>query len=275
LEFSHSLTLQRTSARSHVFLVSRSSQRAEAAELGTLGDGINAVQLIVDRSQKEATLAITGTWLAFCLAASLALPQPPQPAQVGLGALLGGFLILTGFSAASRLRPLAARASRARARFAALSLFAGAALGAVLVGALVLLVRAEPALRARFANRLNDPAWRPFALAFESSILEEVIFRLFVMSVVAWAMARLLKRPTWAVAIGVLVSTALFGLAHLPAWSAATQASAPLVSAVLLLNGVGALLCAWLFWRWGLPYAILAHFAGDVVVQSLAPRLLA
>ena len=95
------------------------------------------------------------------------------------------------------------------------------------------------------------------------------------MSVVAWAMARLLKRATWAVATSVVVSTVLFGLAHLPAWSAATPASAALVVAVLLLNGAGALLLAWLYWRWGLPYAILAHFAGDVVVQSLAPRLLA
>ena len=241
----------------------------------SLGDGVNAMELVVDRSQGEATLAIGGTWLAFCLAVFFALPQPPQPTQLGVGAFLGAFLILTGFPAASRLRPLAAHASGARARLAALSLFAGAPLGAVLVGALVLFARAEPALRARFANRLNEPAWRPFALALESSILEEVVFRLFMMSVVAWAMARLLKRPTWAVAIAVVVSTALFGLAHVPAWSAATQASAALVSAVLLLNGAGGLLFACLFWRWGLPYAILSHFAGDVVVQSLAPRLLA
>ena len=233
------------------------------------------MEFVVDRSQKEATLAMAGTWLAFCVAVCLALPQPPQATPVSLGALLGAFLVLVGFPAASRVRPLAAHASGDRARFAAISLFAGAAIGAVLVGALVFLARAEPALRARFVDRLDEPAWRPFALAFESSVLEEVVFRLFVMSVVAWAMARLLKRATWAVATSVVVSTVLFGLAHLPAWSAATPASAALVVAVVLLNGVGALLLAWLYWRWGLPYAILSHFAGDVVVQSLAPRLLA
>lgn len=230
--------------------------------------------LMVDRSHKEATWAITGTWLAFCLAVGVAVPQPPQPAQIGLGAVLGAFLILTGFAAASRLRPLAAHEPGARARLAGLSLLAGATLGAILLAALVWLARAEPALRARFADRLDEPLWRPFALAFESSILEEVVFRLFVLSVVGWAMARLLQRP-WAVASGVGVSTALFSLAHLPAWSAATQPTAMLVSSVLLLNAVGALLFAWLFWRWGLPYAILSHFAGDIVIQSLAPRLLA
>jgi hypothetical protein len=43
---------------------------------------------------------------------------------------------------------------------------------------------------------------------------------------------------------------------------------------VLLLNGLGGQLFGWIYWRWGLPYAILSHFAGDVVVQGLGPRLL-
>jgi hypothetical protein len=230
--------------------------------------------MVPDSSRKQITLAITATWLAFCLAVYLALPQPPQPVHLGLGAVLGALLVVAGFSAASRLRPLATHAASARARFTILSFLAGATLGVVLVGGLVLLSRAEPALRARFADRLGEPAWRPFALALESAILEEIVFRLFVMSVTAWAIARLLKRAKWAVAIGAFVSTALFGLAHVPAWSAVTQPTALLVVAVLLLNGVAALLLAWLFWRWGLPYAILAHFAGDLVVQSVAPRLL-
>jgi Type II CAAX prenyl endopeptidase Rce1-like len=232
------------------------------------------VQLLVDRSRKQATLAIAATWFAFCLAAALALPQPPNPAQLGLAAVVAAFVVLTGFPAASRVRPLPTHNSPARARLAAWSLLAGAAVGAILVGALVVLARAEPALRARFANRLNEPIWRAFALGFESSILEEVVFRLFVLSTVTWVLVRLFKRRGWALAGGVTISTVLFGLAHLPAWSAATPPSTALVSAVLLLNGTGALLFAWLFWRWGLPYAILAHFAGDVVVQSLAPRLM-
>jgi hypothetical protein len=232
------------------------------------------MKLLVDRSRAEAVQALGVTWAAFCLAFYLSLPQPPHPGPVGLGALAGALLIVAGFAATSRVRPLAARPAGMRARFAGLSLLTGAVLGLVLVFALLLLVRVEPALRARFAGRLDEPAWRPFALAFEASILEEVAFRLFVMGVVAWALSKLLERR-WAVTGGVLVSTALFGLVHLPAWSAATQTSPALIAAVLLLNGVAALLMALIFWRWGLPYAILCHFAGDVAVQSLAPRLLA
>ena len=231
------------------------------------------MRLLADRPEKEAVVAIGSTWLAFCVAASLAVPQPPEPTQLGLAALLGAALVLTGFPAASRVRPLSPRSSLTRARRTALSLLAGSALGVVLLGALMALSRVEPALSARFANRRNEPLWRPVALGLESSILEETFFRLFLLSVVTWTLVRLLKRPRWALALGVVVSTLLFGVAHLPAWSAVTQLSPVLTSGVVLLNGLGALLCACLFWRWGLPYAVLSHFAGDVVLQSLAPRL--
>ncbi|HEV7518467.1 MAG TPA: CPBP family glutamic-type intramembrane protease [Thermoanaerobaculia bacterium] len=138
-------------------------------------------------------------------------------------------------------------------------------------------MRFEPALRARFAGRLADPIWRPWALAFESSILEEITFRLFGLTVLTWLAARLVRGTGAPFAIGLGGSALLFGLAHLPAWASATASHATLIlmGVVLLLNGVGGLLFGWLFWRWGLPYAILCHFAGDVVIQALGPRLLA
>jgi hypothetical protein len=240
---------------------------------------------LADRSPRDGLLAIGATCLAFALAVCLALPRPLHVGAVLLGAALGAVLIVAAFPAVSRVRPLAGRTPRERSRLAGLSLLAGAALGAVLVGALVPISRLEPALRARFTGRADEPLWRPLALAVESSILEEVVFRLFLFGVAAWAADRLLRRlgatrwtearrRTWAVATGVLLSTALFGAAHLPAWFAATRGSVALVAVVMLLNGTGALLLAWIFWRWGLPYAILAHFAGDLVVQLAGPRLL-
>jgi membrane protease YdiL (CAAX protease family) len=48
----------------------------------------------------------------------------------------------------------------------------------------------------------------------------------------------------------------------------------PLIAVVLLLNGLGGVLFGWIFWRWGLGYAIVCHFAGDVVIQALGPRML-
>ncbi len=75
--------------------------------------------------------------------------------------------------------------------------------------------------------------------------------------------------------LSLLTSALLFALVHLPAWLAVAHPTTTLIGAVLLLNGAGGLLFGWLFWRWGLPYAIICHFVGDVVVQGLGPRLLA
>ena len=145
----------------------------------------------------------------------------------------------------------------------------------MLVAVLVLLAQREPALRARFAGRLSEPPWRPWALGYESAILEEITFRLFAMSAVAWIASRLRIDRRTAFGLALATSSLLFGLAHLPAWLAATHGTVALIGGVLLLNGAAGLLFGTLFWRWGLSYAIASHFFADVVVQSLGPRLLA
>jgi membrane protease YdiL (CAAX protease family) len=230
------------------------------------------MEWMIDRNQ--AALAAGGTWVSLVAALCLALPQPPNLIYVLIGAIGGLILIVIGFGAAARCRSISAHPFSQRFKLAALALLSGALLGAVLLSVLSFLVQIEPALRARFADRLTEPIWRPFALAFESSILEEVTFRLFTMSLLVWLAARLLRRPQAPFVVGLVGSSLLFGLAHLPAWASASHAGILLFALVLLLNGAGGLLFGWVYWRWGLPYAILAHFAGDVVVQGLGPRLL-
>jgi hypothetical protein len=222
---------------------------------------------------KEWSATVGGTWLAFVLALALALPQPPDVGQLAIGAAVGAVLTVAGFAGASRSRRIPARTPRERGRLGALSAVAGVSLGLLLLTVLVWLAHDEPALRARFSGRTGEPAWRPLALGFESSILEEVTFRLFAMSVIAWIANRFLAQaPALAIALGG--SALLFGAAHLPAWLAVTPASAALIAAVLALNGVAGLLFGWVFWRWGLPYAIVCHLFGDLVVQGVGPRLL-
>jgi hypothetical protein len=224
-------------------------------------------------TSSERPLKTFATWLAFVVATTLALPQPPRLSYVLAGAVLGAVLIVVGFLAASRSRPaMAVRPAAERVRLAGGALLVGAVLGTILLATLVWLARFEPELRVRFAGRIGEPAWRPWALAFESSILEETVFRLFALSVLAWIAGRVVGRGA-AFYVGLLGSTILFGLAHLPAWSTAAHAGVLLFSLVVLLNGVGGIAFGVIFWRWGLPYAMYCHFAGDVVIQTLAPRV--
>jgi phosphotransferase system glucose/maltose/N-acetylglucosamine-specific IIC component len=205
----------------------------------------------------------------------LALPQPANPTYIAIGSLLGALLIILGFSAASRCRSISQHSAGQRTKLAALAVLGGIGIGSVLVAILVALAHREPALRARFAGRLAEPAWRPWFLGLESSIVEEVVFRLFVMGVVAWLASRFMRNPRGPFFIALVASAVLFGLAHLPAWLAAAHATPGLVGTVLFLNGSSGLMFAWLFWRWGLPYAIVCHFMADIIVQSLGPRFVA
>jgi membrane protease YdiL (CAAX protease family) len=229
------------------------------------------------------TLAIetetVAAWLAFLAGSLVSLPWPPDLRLLALAAVAGAVICVLGSAAAARSRGrLPRNAPTRRWKLGLLAGALGAALGLVLLAALVSLARFEPALAARFAGRLAEPAWRPWALALEASTLEEIVFRLFLLSGVAWLAACFVAARSGAARapflVALAVSSLAFGLAHLPSWLAVTALTPPLVAGVLALNGVGGLLFGGIFWRWGLPYAVLSHFAGDVVVQSLAPRLL-
>ena len=238
--------------------------------------GLGPIQAtsLVGRSRKEAFLTIGGIWLAFTFALCLALPQPPNPRHVLLGTLAGLIVVGIGYWAALRCRPLLPRTTPQRANLALLSLLAGITLGTTLLGVLLALAKIAPFLHARFAGRLAEPFWRPWALALESSILEEVAFRLFVMSIVACIVARCIKRPGVSFVMALVFSSLLFGVAHLPAWLSMVHSSVTLIGSVLLLNGLGGSFFGWIFWRWGLGYAILCHLVSDLVIQVFAPRLL-
>jgi membrane protease YdiL (CAAX protease family) len=233
-----------------------------------------------------ATPTFAAVWVAFLVATVLALPPPPAPLLLGAAALFGAAAIAAGLTAGralGRQPPEAALGPGGRTppRRIALALLLGVLVGGTLLAVLLLLARFEPALRTRLAGRAHEPAWRPWLLAFDSSILEEVTFRLLTMTVIAWVAQKVFGRrreageplagPPFVIALAL--SSLAFGLAHLPSWLAIVPVTPPLVVGVLLLNGAGGLVLGWVFWRWGLLAAICCHAAGDVVLQALGPRL--
>jgi len=119
----------------------------------------------------------------------------------------------------------------------------------------------------------------PVALAFESSVLEEVVFRLLLLSCLVWLLARgwrgdVLEASPIVIWSAILVSSLAFGLAHLPSWISVAQATPMLVSSVPVLNGMAGIALGQVYWRWGLEAAVVCHFAADLAVQGIGPRLL-
>jgi Type II CAAX prenyl endopeptidase Rce1-like len=92
-------------------------------------------------------------------------------------------------------------------------------------------------------------------------VAEEVMLRWGAMSLVACALALLLRSQARAasMALAVAVAALLFAAGHLPAVAAQLDLTPAIVARTLVLNGVAGLLYGWLFWRRHLEAAMVAH----------------
>jgi hypothetical protein len=115
-------------------------------------------------------------------------------------------------------------------------------------------------------------AWSGWALAYHAAVGEEILFRLFFMSAVAWLAQRFGADHHASMWTGLVLSTLLFGLAHLPAaWSAVTSL---VLVRVLFLNGIAGIVMGWFCWRRGLESAMIVHFSADAVIYVGGPYVL-
>lgn len=123
-----------------------------------------------------------------------------------------------------------------------------------------------------------QPAWWKGLLAsFYGGISEEVLLRLFMLTLLAWLGHFISQteegRPTVVVLwVANLLAAVLFGLGHLPATAQAGIPITPMIiTRAVALNGVLALAFGWLYWTRGLESAIIAHFSADIVLHVILP----
>jgi hypothetical protein len=127
------------------------------------------------------------------------------------------------------------------------------------------------------ANVPQPSAWQGLLGSFYGGINEELLLRLFLMSLLAWAGCRLTGTSTPGAAVAWtanIVAAVLFGLGHLPA----TMGLYPLTTVVIVravaLNGIIGVATGWLYWRRGILLAIAAHFSADIVLHVLFPLVI-
>lgn len=117
-------------------------------------------------------------------------------------------------------------------------------------------------------------AWKGFLASFYGGITEEILLRLFVMSLLAWLGSFISKtaegKPTnsifWSANI---LAAVLFGLGHLPAASLILPLTTLVVIRIVLLNALGGIIFGWLYQTRGLESAMIAHFSADIVLHVL------
>jgi membrane protease YdiL (CAAX protease family) len=151
----------------------------------------------------------------------------------------------------------------------------------VLVGAVIVVLDHgvfTPRLAAAGSDTaaLGPPAWQGLMASLYGGIVEELLMRLGLLTLLVWMGARLMRTavPPPAVVWFAIVATALiFGAGHLPTTATVLSLTPLVVARALLLNGIGGVLFGWLYWKRGLLAAMLAHFSADLVLHVVVPLL--
>ncbi len=232
---------------------------------------------------------------AFGLAAAAAVPAilralPPESRRLPLPLPLFAAVLAVGLTAAYGLfaliglrlarrhglepTPFLAATGRtpavARAHLGAFA--AGLLAGALLVAAVAAIQRFAPGT---LPAMLHPPSLTAALIAsVAASFGEEILFRLFLLSL----LLRVLPRTAWAVALAVALSSLAFSAAHSPGavFLFGGLRSVPPLAWVWLaaLNGLLGALFAFAYLRAGILAAVLAHFGTDLiwhVAAQLAP----
>ena len=156
-------------------------------------------------------------------------------------------------------------------RIAPVSLLSGSLVG-------VLVVLSELALKPYMPHHppLNIAPWKGLLASLYGGIDEEIVMRLFLMSLVAWLFGLKWRSPDGRPGKGVLLAANLvvalvFSLGHLPATARVTTLTPVLVAMVVTLNSLGGILFGYLYPRRGFEAAMIAHFCGDVIIHFVGP----
>lgn len=107
-------------------------------------------------------------------------------------------------------------------------------------------------------------------------IVEEILLRLFIMSLLVLIFWKLFARskdylniPNRVYIFSIILSSILFAAGHFPATAQLLGTSAPILIRMFILNGIGGLGFGYLYWKHGLSYAMLAHATTHIFMQIL------
>jgi membrane protease YdiL (CAAX protease family) len=123
---------------------------------------------------------------------------------------------------------------------------------------------------------VSVPAWKAFLASFYGGIAEEVLLRLFLVSLFVWITFIIKKAkdggPTvFGIWLSIILAAVVFGLGHLPVTAQITNLTGIVIIRAVVLNGAGGIIFGWLYWKKGLESAMIAHFSADIVLHIITP----
>ena len=113
------------------------------------------------------------------------------------------------------------------------------------------------------------------ASIFYGGVIEEVMLRLFVMSLIAWLVWKMFfhrseTAPQAAIVIANVIAAILFAAGHLPATvTMFGSITFPILLRCFLFNGGFGLLFGWLYSKYGIHYAMLGHALLHIISKTI------
>jgi hypothetical protein len=160
-----------------------------------------------------------------------------------------------------------------------LSVVLGILAGILIIGLDYIFSLAGLTMSIASVTQAYPPAWQGLLASFYDGINEEVLLRLFLMSLIVWIFFKIKKsangKPTdSSIWLAIILTAIIFGLSHLPAVSITTTLTPIIIVRVILLNAVGGVIFGWLYWKKGLESAITAHFSADIILHVILPIIM-
>jgi len=121
--------------------------------------------------------------------------------------------------------------------------------------------------------------WSMLLISLSAGVVEEIVFRLGLLTILAWLANYLWKPRNGALKRGAfwmanIVTAFLFAFTHLLNYSALDMTlTFGLIWKTIVGNSLAALAFGWLYWKRGLESAILSHFLLDGCLYVIMPAL--
>lgn len=124
------------------------------------------------------------------------------------------------------------------------------------------------------ASAAKPAPWQGFLASFYGGIDEEILMRLFLLSLFAflgkWTSRNAGGQPAlWVLWTANILVAVIFGLGHLPATANLVPITPLVVLRAIVLNGLAGLVFGYLYFTRGLESAMLSHFSADIVLHVL------
>lgn len=118
----------------------------------------------------------------------------------------------------------------------------------------------------------HPPFWAGILASFYGAINEEVLCRLFLLTLIYFILNKIFKNngkyKVYMIWISIILVALFFGIGHLPAaFKIISSPSAFEIFRILFLNGIAGLTFGWLYCTRGFWTAVFAHFIADLMIH--------